>query len=109
MTADGVHSLMDGAANVVGLVGLLVARRPPDANHPYGHRKYETFAALGIVAMMFLGCWEIDRHGARAAPHPHLPTVSGLGLRGDRSSTIAINAGHAWSSGARAGGSRASS
>ena len=59
MIADGLHSLVDGAANVVGLVGISVARRPPDANHPYGHRKYETFAALGIVMLMGFGCWEI--------------------------------------------------
>ena len=59
ITADGVHSMLDGASNVIGLIGIAIARRPPDANHPYGHRKYETFAALGIAAMMFLGCWEI--------------------------------------------------
>lgn len=29
-------------------------------NHPYGHRKYETFAALAIV-MMVLGCLESER------------------------------------------------
>src|SRR5262245_12589679 len=59
ITADGLHSLLDSASNVIGLVGISVARRPPDANHPYGHRKYETFAALGIAGMMFVGCWEI--------------------------------------------------
>lgn len=57
--ADGFHSLLDASSNVIGLVGVLVARRPADDNHPYGHRKYETFAALGVAVMMFLGCWEI--------------------------------------------------
>ena len=42
--SDGFHSLTDSASNHVGLVGIAVARRPPDANHPYGHRKYETMA-----------------------------------------------------------------
>ncbi|HYI16633.1 MAG TPA: cation transporter, partial [Thermomicrobiales bacterium] len=42
---DGFHSLTDSASNVVALVGVSVARRPPDANHPYGHRKYETMAS----------------------------------------------------------------
>ena len=45
--SDGFHSLTDSASNVVALVGVSVARRPPDANHPYGHRKYETMASLG--------------------------------------------------------------
>ncbi len=51
--SDGFHSLTDSASNVVALVGVSVARRPPDANHPYGHRKYETMASLAILA--FLG------------------------------------------------------
>ena len=32
--SDGFHSLTDSASNVVALVGVSVARRPPDANHP---------------------------------------------------------------------------
>jgi cation diffusion facilitator family transporter len=44
IVSDGFHSLTDSASNVVALVGISVARQPPDANHPYGHRKYETMA-----------------------------------------------------------------
>ena len=51
--SDGFHSLTDSASNVVALIGVWAARRPPDANHPYGHRKYETMASLGIL--VFLG------------------------------------------------------
>jgi divalent metal cation (Fe/Co/Zn/Cd) transporter len=32
--SDGFHSLTDSASNVVALVGVSVARRPPDQNHP---------------------------------------------------------------------------
>jgi cation diffusion facilitator family transporter len=52
--SDGFHSLTDSAANVVGLVGVAIARRPPDQNHPYGHRKYETIASLGILLFLVL-------------------------------------------------------
>ena len=45
--SDGFHSLTDAASNVVGLVGVRAARKPPDEDHPYGHRKYETLAAAG--------------------------------------------------------------
>jgi divalent metal cation (Fe/Co/Zn/Cd) transporter len=31
----------------VALVGVSIARRPPDSDHPYGHRKYETMASVG--------------------------------------------------------------
>ena len=55
ISADGLHSLLDASSNVVGLIGAFIARRPPDWNHPYGHRKYETFAALAIAGLLLLG------------------------------------------------------
>lgn len=51
--SDGFHSLTDTASNVVGLVGVRAAKEPPDADHPYGHRKYETVAA-GLVTLFLL-------------------------------------------------------
>lgn len=48
MTADGLHSLFDGANNVVGVVVVSLAYAPPDEAHPYGHRKFETAATLSI-------------------------------------------------------------
>jgi cation diffusion facilitator family transporter len=76
LTADGVHSMVDAAANVVGLIGLSLASRPPDANHPYGHRKYETFAAIGIVMFMFLGCFEIVQATFERIRHARAPNVT---------------------------------
>src|SRR5258705_6322657 len=78
MTADGIHSLLDASSNVLGLVGVAVARRPPDANHPYGHRKYETFAALGVAVMLFWGCPEIVTSAIAPLRDPHLPHITGL-------------------------------
>ncbi|WP_051913748.1 cation diffusion facilitator family transporter [Thermorudis peleae] len=59
MTADGLNSLMDAAANIVGLVGVEVAARPPDSSHPYGHRRFETLASLLIAATMVLAVTQI--------------------------------------------------
>ena len=52
--SDGFHSLTDAASNVVALVGVSIARRPPDENHPYGHRKYETMASLAILVFLVI-------------------------------------------------------
>jgi len=78
--ADGVHSLLDGSSNVVGLVGIAIASRPPDENHPYGHRKYETFAALGIAMMMFLGCQQILTQAIARIRHPEPSRVGTEGF-----------------------------
>ncbi len=57
--SDGFHSLTDGASNVVALVGLRLARKPPDANHPYGHRKFETLAAAAIALFLLIVVVEV--------------------------------------------------
>lgn len=59
MVADGYHSFFDGTSNVVGLVGIWFAYHPPDKNHPYGHKKYETLASLGISILLFLTCYQV--------------------------------------------------
>lgn len=79
ISADGFHSLLDASANVVGLVGAVMARRPPDANHPYGHRKYETFAALGVAALMLFGCREIAMSAWERLLQPRIPDVTAAG------------------------------
>ncbi|OQB08770.1 MAG: Ferrous-iron efflux pump FieF [Candidatus Omnitrophica bacterium ADurb.Bin205] len=54
MTADGFHSLSDGASNIIGLIGIHFASKAKDIDHPYGHKKYETFFSLGIAFLLFL-------------------------------------------------------
>jgi cation diffusion facilitator family transporter len=75
--SDGFHSLTDSASNVVGLVGVSIARRPPDTNHPYGHRKYETMASLGILLFLILvllgvldAAWNRFMHGGTPRVFP---------------------------------------
>lgn len=48
VVADGVESAGDVLASAVILVGLWVASRPPDENHPYGHGRFETLTGLGV-------------------------------------------------------------
>ena len=95
MSADGLHSLLDASSNVLGLVGVAVARRPPDANHPYGHRKYETFAALGVVVMMLGACREIVSAAWGRLRHPEVPDITALGFV-VIGVTLVINALVAW-------------
>ena len=72
--SDAVHSLVDAAANVIGLVVLRFADAPPDQGHPYGHRKLEVVAAaaigvsVGVAAVRF--AWDAIQAliDGRAAP-----------------------------------------
>lgn len=91
MEADGFHSMFDGASNVIGLVGMWVASRPADDEHPYGHAKYETFAAALIgVLLVFagytVGKGAIDSLFGRGVP-TDVTTVSFVIMLG----TLAVN------------------
>lgn len=56
VVADGVESAGDVMASAVILVGLWVAARPPDENHPYGHGRFETLTGLGVgIALAVTG------------------------------------------------------
>ena len=70
MVADGFHSLLDGASNIVGLVGLTVAAKERDETHPYGHKKYETFTAVGIALLLFITCFEVIELAIRRLTNP---------------------------------------
>jgi len=59
VSADGVHSLVDASSNVIALLAHRIATRPPDEDHPYGHRRFETVAALGIGAFLLLTAFEL--------------------------------------------------
>ncbi|HEX9860251.1 MAG TPA: cation diffusion facilitator family transporter [Nitrospirota bacterium] len=59
MVADGFHSFFDASSNILGLIGIQVASRPPDSSHPYGHKKFETFATVGVAVLLFMTCIEV--------------------------------------------------
>lgn len=78
MMADGFHSAMDGTSNIIGLVGITMAERPPDEDHPYGHYKYETFATLAIGLLLLLTTWNILKSAITRLFEGSSPEVTAL-------------------------------
>lgn len=69
-----LESGLDLLNNIIGIVLVAVAARAPDEDHPYGHDKFETLGALGIVGFLSISCFELLREGvsalsAQRAPH----------------------------------------
>lgn len=60
--ADAVHSLTDVANNVVAFMIMRVAVLPPDSDHPYGHRKFETLAVFGLAGLLTVISFELALH-----------------------------------------------
>lgn len=78
MTADGFHSLADGASNIIGLIGIHFCSQPTDEDHPYGHKKYETLFALGIAAMLLIVAFNLGKAGIGRIINPVVPQVDFL-------------------------------
>jgi cation diffusion facilitator family transporter len=76
--SDGFHSLTDGASNIVALVGVRVASQPPDKEHPYGHRKFETMASVGILLFLLLVLVQVLRGAFQRILNPVTPDVDWL-------------------------------
>jgi len=54
LVADGVESSADIFSSMIVWMGLSIAARPADEDHPYGHGKAEPLAAV-VVSLMLLG------------------------------------------------------
>lgn len=56
---DAVHSSVDAINNLFGLAVVRFASKGPDAEHPYGHAKFESLGALLIVVFLSLSVFEL--------------------------------------------------
>lgn len=92
MIADGFHSTLDGSSNVIGLVGILAAARPPDREHPYGHQKYEAFSSLGIALLLAITALEVVQAGLARLGSDESPIASWAGVW-VMLATMAVNLG----------------
>ena len=82
MIADAAHSASDFATDFAVLIGMRLAGKPQDCDHPYGHGKYETLAAAVVgVALCGVGL-AIAFHGVSALwgawAHGELPARPGM-------------------------------
>lgn len=75
ITADGFHSFSDGTSNIIGLIGMRFASQPTDKDHPYGHKKYETFFSLAIGALLLFVAFNLCKEGVVRLYKPVLPDI----------------------------------
>lgn len=54
LVAEGLHSAADILFDLVVLIGMRIARKEVDANHPYGHGKYESLATLLLSLILLI-------------------------------------------------------
>lgn len=59
IVADAVHSFSDLANNIVVWFVIRLSAEPPDREHPYGHRKFETVAVFALAVLLFVIAIEV--------------------------------------------------
>lgn len=52
VAADAINNLSDASSNIVSLLGFKLGSRKPDAEHPYGHGRYEYLAGLVVCVII---------------------------------------------------------
>ena len=70
ITADAMNNLSDAASSIVTLVGFKLAERPADADHPYGHARYEYLSGLAVAAMVLVIGFELAKTSITKILHP---------------------------------------
>jgi cation diffusion facilitator family transporter len=80
MLSEGIHSVVDTGNQVLLLFGLRQSRKPPDAEHPFGHGKEVYFWGFVVAIMIFaVGAGISLYEGIAHLMHPHLaenPTLN---------------------------------
>jgi cation diffusion facilitator family transporter len=70
VTSDGLEAGGDVLSSGIVYTGLLLAAKPPDSEHPYGHGRYETLAGLAVGAILLLAGAAIFWHGFTSFSEP---------------------------------------
>jgi cation diffusion facilitator family transporter len=91
-----LESGLDMLNNVVGVMLVTVAGRAPDEDHPYGHDKFETVGAVGIVVFLSISCFELMRQGIAALMTSRQPRGVTHGDLGIVAATLLVNAFVVW-------------
>ncbi len=59
ITADAVNNLSDASSSIMSILGFKLASKPADADHPYGHARYEYLSGLMVALFIMLIGFEL--------------------------------------------------
>jgi cation diffusion facilitator family transporter len=76
VVADGLESAADVFASGIVLLGLTLAAKPPDWNHPYGHGRLETLTGLFVGFLLALAGVAISVNAMRQMGRSHPPPAA---------------------------------
>ncbi|MUT65725.1 cation diffusion facilitator family transporter [Paenibacillus sp. NEAU-GSW1] len=70
LLADGIHNAGDVVASAAALSATIIARKPRDFDHPYGHGKAEVIGSAAVALIMAAAAIFIGYHSIESLSHP---------------------------------------
>lgn len=80
IVGDAIHSLTDVVNNIVAWIVIRISSSPPDREHPYGHRKFETLAVFFLASLLVVLSFELALHAINKDDTEIENSVWGLGI-----------------------------
>ena len=77
---DAVNNLTDALGSILTLVGVKLARRAPDAKHPFGYGRIEYFSAVSIAALVLAAGAGSLVESVKKIVHPEAPEYGTVAL-----------------------------
>ncbi len=68
--ADAMNNLSDATSSIVTLLGFKLAEKPADADHPYGHARFEYLSGLAVSALIIVIGVELGKSSFDKILHP---------------------------------------
>src|SRR6201994_4133836 len=79
LVSEALHSSVDVVATIITWLVVRVSDQPADAEHHYGHGKFESVPALGVIALLYvLAGGILVKSGGPLAEGPPPPVISAV-------------------------------
>ena len=72
--ADAFNNLSDAASSIIGFVGVKMAEKPADEDHPFGHGRMEYVSGLVVSILILMMGFELFKTSVEKVIHPEVIT-----------------------------------
>ena len=80
MISDAVHSASDVFSSLVIIIGIQLAQKESDRNHPYGHERFECVAAIVLSVVLAITGFFIGINSITQSNPTLIPPATNAGL-----------------------------
>ena len=80
VTADAVNNLSDASSSIISLLGFKLASKPADADHPYGHARYEYLSGLAVALLIMIIGFELLKSSVEKIVSPSATVFSWISV-----------------------------